>query len=215
MKKNDLVIISVIILILNVSEAIGQSRSSFELNFAPTVSYRNLNENMVSHSAAVRFDAGLLYQYSLKENIKIASGLNYSKKGYNGESTMTDDLNNVITNESKYFRNFIELPIYLKYLLQENSGNQFYVDAGIVNQLLIGELMEQTSFSDMTNNFSELREQKRNIYNVALLVGISFHKSLTERIYISVDPFLKYGLLSMDNIHDITIGLKLGIGIRK
>ena len=72
MKILNLLTLLFLIFIVNTKIVFAQSKSSFEVNFAPTISYRTLDQNYASHDIGLRFDAGFSFIYSLKPTIKLA-----------------------------------------------------------------------------------------------------------------------------------------------
>lgn len=195
----------------------GQSKHYWEFNFAPTLSYRLLDDYDIDigHKMALRHDLGINYGYAITTKFNLFSGIGFSRMGYDfrisyGAASEAADY--------IYYRNFLEFPIYLKYNFREVGKNSFFVDAGFVNQFYIREegKVKQDSYKylEFKHTHTDIKKKGFETYNLAILIGLTYHRALSDHFYLSLNPFYKYGILSLDNVHDFSIGLKVGMGVK-
>lgn len=185
--------------------------------FAPTASYRKFTKDLgINDDIGMRFDVGLKYQFFIKEKLFVGSGLTYSRMGYNYKVYYEEYGIGKIKIE--LYRDFLELPILFSYQLYNKKKNKFFIDFNLRNQLFVQEKTKMGGeFPDDLNlnqkkSFSDLRDSDFKLYNIAIQLGFTYQRQLNDKFSLNISPFYKYGLLDMANIHDLSFGIKLGIG---
>jgi hypothetical protein len=206
-----------LIFVFNLISIIGisQTVNKVELHIAPTLSYRTLDKEHVdlNHTTGVRFDIGMSYMRLIKQKIRIGTGIGYSKMGYNLSDTYPDYYGDPVALDYKFFRNFIEIPLKFSLKVNNESENSFFIDFNIINQLFMSQFTRSLNDDpDEYLSFSDLKDSDMKIYNLAILIGATYEKSFNNNICLNIAPFFKYGILSLDNVHDWNAGLKIGIG---
>lgn len=193
----------------------SQTKNQVDFYFSPTLSYRKLKESHgLEHKMGFRYDLGVNYQRQLSQKVFIGTGLGYAHMGYNYPRYI--EYSTLDTIDYIFYRDFIELPLLFNYTLKDYGRNKFQIDLNLINQLFIREetKVKQSDKKEYEEklNFNELRKRYMDFYNVAILFGITYHRDFEKNIFLKISPFFKYGILSLDNIHDWSVGLKIGIG---
>jgi hypothetical protein len=195
----------------------SQSVNQFEVYFTPTGSYRLLKDKTgYDERMAPRFDAGIAYRKIFMNKVAVGTGLDFSKMGYNGSYyyAYSDDII-----DYRYNRYFLELPLLFSYGFVKKGKDNLILDLGLVNQFLFHTKLNirQNKFRNFEEvmTYKELRDQKQDVYNFAVQAGITYQRNLTEKWTLRFTPAFKFSVLSMNNIHDWTVGLKLGVGYKK
>lgn len=191
----------------------AQTQHEFRLYWAPTLSYRSVEKGSFPHQKAMRYDIGVNYLYSINDKLKIGSGLVFSRKGFDIDEVSVG-MYDITSNSYKYYRDFVEIPLFAELKLKANDKYSLSFDMGLVNQLYIHESTEGNIYGNIDNSYSDLIDAKYKTYNLAPYLGFSYHRVFNEKLSLIIAPFFEYGLFSLNNIHDYSLGLKIGIGLR-
>jgi len=211
-------LILLVVLSLNI-DIFPQSNNQLSIYLGPTISYRSLeHSSIIEHTMGVRYDVGMYFQRYLTQRFSIGIGLGFSRMGYN-----FPDYYYTLTTKSIdfiFYRDFLEIPLLSGYTVAKNDKNRLQLDLWFINQLYIGQevKIKQNDNEDLEDtfeyklSFDDIKDRNMDIYNVSLLLGTTFERIFGNNLSVLVSPFFKYGLLSLDNIHDWSLGLKLGLG---
>jgi hypothetical protein len=216
MKPEDTLLILFMIIIINHNECNSQGNNKIFIHGGPTLSYRKLVDeyNFDAHPA-LRYNIGFDFRRSIGCKIEIGSGIIYSKMGYNYESFSYLQTETI---HMKYFRNFVEFPFLFCLKIKEQNKNTFLFDINLVNQFIISD--ELKAKEDEYDNFEgkrnlkDFKESNLRYYNIAVQLGPSYRRELNPSLIFSISPEFKYSLLNMNNIHDWSIGLNIGLGYK-
>jgi hypothetical protein len=200
----------------------AQEKSQIDVFLSPTLSYRKLETDYgLGHTMGLRYDVGINYNRFFLKNLSLGTGFYYSRMGYNLPKMADIDSNGNPTGESFDLiikRDFIEFPINCGYILKRDESKNIMVNIGFINQILINQEIKingnATFMSESKYSYSDLKEQNTKTYNLAIMFGGAYNKYLDNNLILEIMPFFKYGLLNMNNIHDYSIGLKIGLGYK-
>ena len=195
-------------------EVSSQKLNQLEFNFTPTLAYRDFKGTSFDYSIGFRYDLGISYRKVLSKKITIGVGLGYSEMGYNLLNFHVPDT--TIIQDIKAFRHFIELPLLLSYEFYKNENKHLFFDINFINQLYVGQVLKVSdnmeNMNELTVTFSDLRKFNYDYHNIALQVGLSYLQNFENKLDFRISPFCKYGLFDLDDIHDMSFGVKLGLG---
>jgi hypothetical protein len=149
----------------------------------------------------------------IKPKVRLGTGIIYSKMGYNMTFGGVDLYGDPVSMEYKFFRNFIEIPLKLSLKINDNTESLYLFDVNIINQVFISEYSKSLNDNpSFYSSFSDLRKNEMKVYNIAIQAGITYQKSFNSNLYLKISPFIKYSIFSLNNIHDCSAGIKIGIG---
>lgn len=214
-------VLKLLIVLLNIPTMLsGQSKHYWEFNFAPTLSYLFIDgeSKFNNYGMVLRYDIGINYGYAITNKIDLFTGIGYSRMGFNltiNDPQGTGAVSEVL--DYTLYRDFLEFPISSRYNFKIVGKNSFYLGAGIINQIYFyGETIVRKSSKDFVykHSYSDLKEVGLKTYNLALIIAPTYQRELSDKFYLTINPFFKYGLLSLNNIHDLSIGLKVGTGVK-
>ena len=131
----------------------------------------------VEAGSVLGFQVGVMYRFSLSDNLKFQPELLYIQKGgtQNYEETTLDRQTEVET-----FYNYLEVPLMLQYYFSEGSG--FFVEGGLfagfamsgrndITTVVAGE----TFTGEETLNFDDQDNQRRLDYGASFGLGYAFN----------------------------------------
>ena len=195
-------------------EVDSQELNQLEFNLTPTLAYRDFKGTSFDYTIGFRYDLGISYRKFLSKKITMGIGLGYSEMGYNLLDFHVPDT--TIIQDIKVFRHFLELPVLLSYEFYKTGNKHLFFDINFINQLYVGQVLKVRDNLENRNElkvtFSDLRKYNYDYYNIALQVGLSWLQNFENKLDFRISPFCKYGLLDLDNIHDMSFGVKLGLG---
>ena len=210
LKASSLILFS----FLFIQEVNSQELNQLEFNFTPSLAYRDFKGTSFDYTIGFRYDLGINYRKVLSRKISMGIGLGYSEMGYNLLNFHVPDT--TIIQDIKVYRHFIELPLLLSYEFYNNENKHLFFDINFINQLYVGQVIKvrdnMENSNELTVTFSDLRKFNYDYYNFALQVGLSWLQNFENNLSFRISPFCKYGLLDLDNIHDMSFGVKLGLG---
>ncbi len=193
----------------------GQT-NHLELSVSPTLSYRNLVQEYVNHQIGLRYDFGLDYFSTINSTVVFGTGLGYSRMGYNARLDTYAPNGSVYRAKLSTSRNFVELPIFMGYWVKKQQKKPVLLSLSFVNQVLVSQIVKtndsESNIYNSKDRFSDIRYSNLKIYNIAVKLGATYEHNLVNNISIKYSPFFKYGLMNMNNIHDFSLGLKIGLG---
>ena len=194
----------------------GQT-NHFEFSISPTLSYRTLVEDYFNHQVGLRYDIALDYYSTISNTVVFGTGLGFSRMGYNARLNAYDQNGIAYTVKLYTARDFIELPMYMGYWVKRSNQKPILLNLSFVNQVFVHQIAkikdsEFNNNNDSEESFSEIRNSNLKIYNIAVKLGATYEQNLENNLSLRINPFFKYGLLNMNNVHDFALGLKIGLG---
>jgi hypothetical protein len=108
----------------------------------------------------------------------------------------------VIVSDARFIQNFeyIEIPVYLRYLLVD-SRFDIEVLGGVSSNVLVGNqtFMETGSTNNMVGRTKDMQS-----VNYSGTVGLGLKYNLTKNLFLNVEPRIKYYLNSLNNSESVT-----------
>jgi Outer membrane protein beta-barrel domain len=172
------------------------------------------------YKTKLNYSLGILMDYNFSEKFSFQTGLIYSTKGYNvNYSWIGSDLNDpAIPLTSRFNINYLDIPILVSYNFLNKENFSLFTSAGIVTSFLTDEKVvskmgdgseSETEFSNITEN------QKLNNILFAADVELGLKYNVTEKLYISVAPYLRAGLIKINDqvleSNPISFGANFGL----
>lgn len=144
------------------------------------------------------YSFGLGFQYNISENILLKSGLQYSEKGYqlDYEFNFIDPGDPLIPRETKLKTNYLSIPIVLGYYIINGDKIKLSPAFGFVGEFLICN-DETSAFGDNSERESEFLNQNLNKVLLSPQLNISFEYHIGEKIFLAMEPYLRYGFSSV------------------
>lgn len=201
-------------LILALPVELSAQHHQIDFSISPTICYRSLdNDPGISHQAGIRYDLEIAYYYQLNNSFQVGTGAGYSRMGFNYSGNYIYANGTEVQDKIKFFRDFMEFPLLLNYTLKTSGRSIIKLNFGLINQWLFSEKTTSLYEPEIRETYSDLKNNGLKTYNIAVRAGISFEKAINSRFHYSLTPFMKYGVLSMNNLHDLSIGLKISAGV--
>jgi hypothetical protein len=205
MKKINLLLIgSLLALIVNaqsnkLSVGIVASPDFYNYDFEP-ISYLGHH-----YETKNNYSFGAAFQYSINEKFAVKTGLIYSDKGYvlkfgwiAPDSPFYDPL---LPERSVLNANYIDVPLLLNYSFINRKKISLFSSAGIITSFLIGEkeisTMKDGSMKE-TIFLKNLFDENSNPNLFALNINLGLKYNLNERLFLTLEPYFRYGLNKID-----------------
>jgi hypothetical protein len=158
---------------------------------------------------------GFEYRRTILHKIEIGSGISYSKMGYNYEIYYGQTLESL---NMRYYRNFLEFPVLVSFAIKDFGKSNLLINSNLINQILFNEQTKakQEGYENFEykRTLKDFKESDLKYYNIALQLGITYRLDLNENLLLNISQEFKYSLLNMNNIHDLSIGLIIGLGFK-
>ena len=218
---------------------------AWQFYFAPTLSYRNLNDNKVNdivpHKPAFGFELGTAAKYSLSKNTKLRAGLQFNVNRYEIKTwdsytqfatirlvdgnkvdyvTKITNYNNVSGYQTNWLQNFflqVSTPVGVEVKLSGDEKVQFGMASTIQPTYLLGDKAYLIS-ADYRNYMEEPNLVRRWNVNTSLETFVGYS---TGHLNWQVGPQVRYQILSSYlkkypiKEHLFDFGFKIGISANK
>jgi hypothetical protein len=145
------------------------------------------------------YSLGLSMNYNFVEKFSVKTGLLFSTKGYILEySWAPAEFNDpLIPRESGINLSYLDIPVLAAYDFVDSDKLSIYASAGIVAGFLVNE-KEISTMGDGTDKETDfsgtLYNQDFNKILLAINIEPGLKYSLSKKIFVSVAPYLRYGL---------------------
>jgi hypothetical protein len=145
------------------------------------------------------YSFGLSMNYNFVEKFSVKTGLLFSTKGYILDYSWVPAEPNdpLIPRESDITLSFLDIPVLAAYDFVYSDKLSIYASAGIVAGILINE-KEISTMGDGTEKETDfsgtLYNQDFNKVLVAINIEPGLKYNLSEKFFVSVAPYLRYGL---------------------
>ncbi len=192
-----------VVLVLCVAESLHPQTKTIEIsaNVSPTVSMklRNVNPNQY----LMGLDAGLVIKYALTQNMNLNPGIIYSIKGFDNEKNING---NQFDYDYKSYIEYIELPVYLSYDLNDNSKLTPYFVLGSMLQFMVKYRYVDNINPEQSYSLSgaELSDNDFRKVNFGLISGFAIETFLSSKFKIGLEGLFKMSFLNFKTvqIHD-------------
>lgn len=231
--KLKLILISALFTVISPIKAQeGKWRLGF--SFSPDICYRTLiNHSGTSDvSDAIKtqnqtnlnkwgFTAGLSLDYAFSDKYSLATGVQYSDKGYQNLEywVLSHRFPDPWAKEHKvYHIQYIDVPIMLKKHIRVNDRNRINLGAGLCNSFYIGNytkaIKEQDNKRIEVSRYSE-RNVNFNAYVPGVMAAIGFEHKVNEHWSMKFEPTLKTQIGSMNkgDMHCLLYSFGLNFGV--
>jgi opacity protein-like surface antigen len=156
------------------------------------------------YKTRINYSTGLIMQYNLNENFVVRTGLLYSTKGYllDYAFIFMEPNDPLIPRESNVKLSYCDIPIMVSYNFINDGRLSLYASSGIIGSILINdkEISIMEDDSEKETEFSKvLFNQKFNSTVFAIEFGLGLKYNLNEKVFISLVPYLRYGLNKINN----------------
>jgi hypothetical protein len=230
------------VLLFQVGKGYTQSSKKIEIglcvnpNLSFSINEHALNkqiEKEVGHKLAsgnvpiAKVDAGINLKYQLSEKMKIGIGVIFSLKErryYFWAQEATSTSYNSYTNTLSYTyqlartdiqlkTTFIEVPLFINYILYNKSSVNFYLSGGLISQYLINYKIA-VSYKDqnLVNTNS-----RRDLF-IGTQLGCGIQKYIGENLSLCLEPTFKSSHLSINEgrlkSHFSSIGLNVLVNVK-
>jgi hypothetical protein len=220
-------------------------RLGWQFYFAPTLSYRNVNDNkindIVAHKPAFGFELGTAAKYPLSKKTKLRAGLQFNVNRYEiktwdsyaqfatiklvdgdkiGYVTKITNYNNLSGYQTNWLQNFflqVSTPVGVEVKLAGDDKVQFGMASTVQPTYLLGDKAYLIS-SDYRNYIEEPNLVRRWNVNTSLETFVAYS---TGRLNWQVGPQMRYQILSSYlkkypvKEHLFDFGFKIGISANK
>ena len=204
------------------------------VSFSPDICYRTL----VNHSGTsdvndaiktqnltnlykLGFSAGVSLDYAFNDKYSLATGIQYSDKGYQTSEYLVAShrFPGPWAYEHKvYHIQYIDVPIMLKKHLKLNDRNRLNLSAGLCNSFYIGnytkDIKKQDNKRIEVGRYSE-RNVGFNSYVPGVMASIGFEHKVNEQWSMKFEPTFKTQIGSMNNgdMHCLLYSFGLNFGV--
>ena len=151
------------------------------------------------YKTKTNYSLGLSMNYNFAEKISVKTGLLFSTKGYIldyswGNIEPNDPL---IPLESNINVSYIDIPVLVSYDFVHQDKLSLFASTGIVTSFLIKEkeISKMGDGSEKETEFSKTglnQKFNKTIFAIDLELGLKYN--LSEKLFISIAPYLRYGL---------------------
>jgi len=151
------------------------------------------------YKTQTNYSLGLSMNYNFSEKFSFKTGLLFSTKGYIlNYSWVTAEPNDpLIPQESNIKLSYLGIPLLVSYDFLHLDKLSLFASTGIVTSFLIKE-KEISTMGDGTEKETEFSKTSFNQNFSTALFAIDFEIglkcNLSERLFISIAPYLRYGL---------------------
>jgi hypothetical protein len=191
-----------------VSQASGNtSNSNSDLMFADPgysgLTNSNTQVNIIANKMSMNSNAGVIQFNSIPSGVILNTNLE--------DKTMSSA---VVASSAKFTQNFqyIEIPLYLRYTVVDSK-----FDVELLGGLSSNVLVGNDTYLDSGSGSKEVGKTKdMETINYSGTLGVGLKYGLSKRIFLNVEPRVKYYLNSLNNNSDVsyrpyTIGVYTGI----
>lgn len=186
-------IIVIVLLFSGTLSCLGQRKTEIQFVVTPTFSNRYLTAPTRDFAQSYNqfekgmfsFDAGVLVVPFRVKNIRIGTGLIYSRKGFVWADFKGRDLDGgqAVHIKVKEVLHFLEIPIQFTYAFPRHHHTYFV--AGLLNDILISSKM-------ITNlPFNPYVYEKRR-YNLGVNLGIGYNFRISNTLVMAIEPNIKF-----------------------
>ena len=130
--------------------------SEAQVGFRGGLNFSNLGGDvfLIDNERTLGFNVGLVYGFSLTNNLEFRPGLLYSTKGFN--STETIDINDQTRVPTTNNINYLEIPLDFKYKFRSEDSGFFIYGGPYVGLLLSANQKKLNQSVDFNNNLKSL-----------------------------------------------------------
>ncbi len=150
----------------------------FGINAGMNISSANLDAD---HSSKVGFNAGVIGEYNITENVFVNAGLKYSQRGVKDVSVAYTDGYDVYTDKLKWNPGYIEMPIHAGYRYAFSDSFKGFAEFGPYFAYAVSGSIEDSYggsvglYDDWVENFMGCK-YNRFEFGLGGAVGIEFSK---------------------------------------
>jgi hypothetical protein len=197
MKKRKTVLF--IIGILLASMVYSQNETKIGVNFGGTYSKFRGNSLIENADPKMDFLIGASFEYYIKENLSLKTGLNYERKGFTNKSFGFEEFE-FSSNKIKVTTNFnyLILPILIKYEL--GNLKQFFVEGGVFLGYLLNTKTKASGYP--TDDSTSLNKK----LDVGLSFGIGKKFNLNDESNLNIEIRENLGLINISDVEVIDNG---------
>ena len=130
--------------------------SEAQVGFRGGLNFSNLGGDvfLIDNERTLGFNVGLVYGFSLTNNLEFRPGLLYSTKGFN--STEAIDINDQTRVPTTNNINYLEIPLDFKYKFRSEASGFFIYGGPYVGLLLSANQKKLNQSVDFNNNLKSL-----------------------------------------------------------
>ncbi len=150
----------------------------FGINAGMNISSANLDAD---HSSKVGFNAGVIGEYNITENVFINAGLKYSQRGVKDVSWLYYDEDDVYTDKLKWNPGYIEMPIHVGYRYAFSDSFKGFAEFGPYVAYAVSGSMEDSyggsvGLYDDTASYILGGKYNRFEFGLGGAIGVEFSK---------------------------------------
>jgi hypothetical protein len=196
-----------------ISFGLASSIDKYNFDFEPFV---GIDQKQTTDLA---YSFGLRVQYDLNDKLSLRSGVLYSEKSYKTEYNFSpmDSGDPYIPRESNLKVGYLNVPLMIGLSMLNKEKFKFAPSAGITSEFLVGNT-ETSIFEDNSKRDSEFLSKKLSAILLSAQVNIGFEYHFDRNLYLTFEPYLRYGLNKIDdeimNSKPLSYGAILGINYK-
>lgn len=148
----------------------------------------------------INYSLGPSVNYNISEKFSIMTGLLYATKGYilNYHFNLFDPNDPAFPNKSNINVSYLDIPLLISYDFIDQDKLSIFASTGVVSSFLIKE----KEISTMGNGSVKETKYSRPPFNKLLFaidLGLGLKYNLSEKLFISIVPYWRYGLNKLND----------------
>lgn len=190
-----------LLLIFTTTLTFAQHRKAFGVDAGLTYSkFRGMDMYDIKYKYDIGYRVGVTYEYYLKENVSIKTGLSYDHKkttaDFDFEVRATPDDPPATYNETiVYTYNYLTVPVMIKYDIKNGAG--FFINGGIFIGYFLDSKLEgdanTTQYPEITD-FSDDTSDLNNPFDFGMAMGVGKTFKLNNKSNIVIEFRNHFGL---------------------
>ena len=200
----------------------------FGLHVTPSLSYRissnsqnnpNAQSIEIGEKGIYTFDFGVDLKRSLGTRWKIGTGLLYSQKGFaNNNVGAIYQLDFPEISHIDYVQDYLEVPLFLNYLINPGEKLEYYASLGITNAFLLNDKNNVIFRSQLIadKDYTKLQEPYLNsngIYHFGIRWGMGTQFSIDEKYSFGLEPIFKLSFTELEESRFETSRKLISLGL--